>query len=80
MVLVLMALAGYPGVSNAAASKEAFISVTHTVKTGETLYGIARKFYLTGDYVQVAKWNGLDPKGEPESGNGAEAVESADHG
>ncbi len=62
MVLVLMALAGYPGVTNAAASKEAFISVTHTVKTGETLYGISRKFYLTGDYVQVAKWNGFDPK------------------
>ncbi|MBO7745076.1 LysM peptidoglycan-binding domain-containing protein [Paenibacillus sp. MWE-103] len=63
MVMAVALLAGYhPGMSNAGGSEESFISIAYGVKPGDTLYGIAKRFYLTGDYVRVAKLNGLDPK------------------
>ncbi len=62
MIMVMMALVSYPGNSGAEAEKASGIVIPYTVRPGDTLFGISKKYYLTGDYEQVAKVNGLDPK------------------
>ncbi|MBM7568600.1 lipoprotein-anchoring transpeptidase ErfK/SrfK [Paenibacillus sacheonensis] len=61
---LIMAVAGGPGRSSAQEAQEAneaYISVAYSIKPGETLYSISKKFYLTGDYERVAKTNGWNP-------------------
>lgn len=62
MIMVMMAWVSYPGSLGAEAGKASGISVPYTIKPGDTLFGISKKYYLTGDYEQVAKVNGLNPK------------------
>ncbi|WP_158602430.1 L,D-transpeptidase family protein [Cohnella endophytica] len=62
LVLLAMGLTAVPETTNALATGASAISVSYDVSSGETLYGISKKFYLTGDYEQVAKINGLNPK------------------
>ncbi|WP_284238564.1 LysM peptidoglycan-binding domain-containing protein [Paenibacillus glycanilyticus] len=61
MIMVMMALVSYPGGSHAQSNTGFTINVPYTVQPGDTLFGISKKYYLTGNYEQVAKANGLDP-------------------
>ncbi|MHA6480762.1 L,D-transpeptidase family protein [Paenibacillus sp. strain BS8-2] len=45
------------------------ISIYYGIKAGDTLYGISKRHYLTGDYVSVAKANGLDPQAKLKAGS-----------
>ncbi|ACS99597.1 ErfK/YbiS/YcfS/YnhG family protein [Paenibacillus sp. JDR-2] len=69
MIMVMMALVIYPGNLRAEAEKATGITVPYTVKPGDTLFGISKKYYLTGDYEQVAKVNGLNPTGSLKAGS-----------
>ncbi|CAM3164654.1 LysM peptidoglycan-binding domain-containing protein [Paenibacillus lupini] len=65
MIMVMMVVISYPsnmGAAEANQNKESSISVPYTVKPGDTLFAISKKYYLTGQFEQVAKANGLDPK------------------
>ncbi len=58
--LALLAAAPYAS-SAGSAQEEATIRIYYGVQAGDTLYGIARKHYLNGDFTSLAKQNGLDP-------------------
>ncbi|SFT18835.1 Lipoprotein-anchoring transpeptidase ErfK/SrfK [Paenibacillus sp. BC26] len=64
IVMLVVLWTSFPVMTNTQgyAETESFSSVSYNIKPGDTLYGIAKKFYLTGDYEQVARTNGLDPK------------------
>ncbi|NIK69684.1 LysM peptidoglycan-binding domain-containing protein [Paenibacillus sp. BK720] len=68
MIMVMMALVSYPGNMGAEAEKASGITVPYTVKPGDTWFGISKKYYLTGDYEQVAKVNGLNSKASLKAG------------
>lgn len=71
LVLSAAVLGASPGGAATAAGNEtdAAVSIYYGIKAGDTLYGIARRHYLTGDYASVAKANGLDPKGKLKAGS-----------
>ena len=52
-----MAQAGKTTKSSKSSSQAATTTTTHTVKKGETLSSIGRKYNCTSD--QIKKWNGL---------------------
>lgn len=63
--VLLLAWTGAVGDARAeapATGGTAYMSVAHAVKTGETLYGIAKTYYLTSDYARVAAVNGWDAR------------------
>ncbi|REE90659.1 LysM domain-containing protein [Paenibacillus taihuensis] len=68
IVLLVMLFTSRPEISNALADTDTSIMVSYSIKPGDTLYAIAKKFYLTGDYERVAKANGLDPKASLKAG------------
>nr|WP_306813057.1 LysM peptidoglycan-binding domain-containing protein [Paenibacillus soyae] len=65
----MVVLASFPHLSGASgAQREGSISIYYGVKAGDTLYGISKKHYLTGDFERVAKLNGWDPKAKLKAG------------
>lgn len=62
MIMVMMALVSYPGSSSAEALKASGMTISYAVQPGDTLFSISKKYYLTGNYEQVAKANGLNSK------------------
>lgn len=69
LALCFVLLASCPVLSWAkGGQEEATISIYYGVKAGDTLYGISKRHYLTGDYERVAKLNGLDPKAKLKAG------------
>ncbi|QHW31412.1 LysM peptidoglycan-binding domain-containing protein [Paenibacillus rhizovicinus] len=58
----------FPSFTSALANEDTYISVPYTIKPGETLYGISKTFYLTGDYERVARINGWNPKASLKAG------------
>lgn len=70
LVLSVAVLGASPeGATAAGKGADAAVSIYYGIKAGDTLYGIAKRHYLTGDYASVAKANGLDPKGKLKAGS-----------
>ncbi len=70
LVLSMGVLAAGPGMTSAAGKgADSAISIYYGIKAGDTLYGISKRHYLTGDYASVAKANGLDPKAKLKAGS-----------
>ncbi|MCM3630817.1 LysM peptidoglycan-binding domain-containing protein [Paenibacillus glycanilyticus] len=62
MIMIMMVVVSYPGSLGAAADKTPGMTVSYTIQPGDTLFGISKKYYLTGRFEQVAKANGLNPQ------------------
>ncbi|MDF2834939.1 MAG: ErfK/YbiS/YcfS/YnhG family protein [Paenibacillus sp.] len=70
LVLSMSVLAASPGIAAATGKgAEAAISIYYGIKKGDTLYGISKRHYLTGDFASVAKANGLDPQAKLKAGS-----------
>ncbi|MDQ6419559.1 LysM peptidoglycan-binding domain-containing protein [Paenibacillus sp. LHD-117] len=69
LITCFLLLAVNPGLSSATGGQEeTSISIYYGVKAGDTLYGISKRHYLTGDFERVARLNGLDPKAKLQAG------------
>lgn len=70
LALSAAVLAAVPNLATASgAPKEAGISIYYGVKAGDTLYGISKRHYLTGNYERVAKLNGIDAQSGLKAGS-----------
>ncbi|WP_240633361.1 LysM peptidoglycan-binding domain-containing protein [Paenibacillus montanisoli] len=65
---LLVLLLSCPNPLSAKEDNKSSISITYSIKSGDTLYSIAKKYYLTGDYERVARLNGWVPKASLKAG------------